>query len=114
MNKKRKNKDVNEEINEVEENEVENKEENPNLGLFEEIENLKKEVEMWKDKAYRLVADTDNLRKSYEKDHANLLKYRSMGFVERLLPVLDSFHISLMVKPTDPALANYVKGFEMI
>ena len=37
-----------------------------------------------------------------------------MGFVERLLPVLDSFHISLMVKPTDPALANYVKGFEMI
>ena len=45
MNKKRKNKDVNEEINEVEENEVENKEENPNLSLFEEIENLKKEVE---------------------------------------------------------------------
>ena len=114
MNKRRKDKDVNEEINEVEENELENKEENPNLGLFEEIENLKKEVEMWKDKAYRLVADTDNLRKSYEKDHANLLKYRSMGFVERLLPVLDSFHISLMVKPTDPALANYVKGFEMI
>lgn len=101
--------EINEEINESEE-----VDENPDLGCTEEIENLKKEVEMWKDKAYRLVADTDNLRKSYEKDHENLLKYRAMGFVEKLLPVLDSFHISLMVKPNDPALANYVKGFEMI
>lgn len=82
--------------------------------LLEEIENLKAEVLSWKEKAYRTAADTDNLRKSYERDHENLLKYRAMGFVEKLLPVLDSFHLSLMVKPKDPALANYVKGFEMI
>lgn len=112
MSKKRKNEELEEEINESNENE--SSEEKIDLGFEEQIENLKKEVEMWKDKSYRLVADTDNLRKSYEKDHENLLKYRAMGFVERLLPVLDSFHISLMVKPNDPALSNYVKGFEMI
>ena len=82
--------------------------------LLEEIEKLKAEVLVWKEKTYRTAADTDNLRKSYERDHENLLKYRAMGFVERLLPVLDSFHLSLMVKPKDPAIANYVKGFEMI
>ena len=82
--------------------------------LLEEIEKLKTEVLAWKEKTYRTAADTDNLRKSYERDHENLLKYRAMGFVERLLPVLDSFHLSLMVKPKDPAIANYVKGFEMI
>ncbi len=112
MSKKRKNEELEEEINES--NETESSEEKIDLGFEEQIESLKKEVEMWKDKSYRLVADTDNLRKSYEKDHENLLKYRAMGFVERLLPVLDSFHISLMVKPNDPALSNYVKGFEMI
>ncbi len=82
--------------------------------LQEEINRLNKEVASWKDKAYRTAADCDNLRKSYEKDHANLLKYRAMGFVEKLLPALDSFHMSLMVKPDNPSLANYVKGFEMI
>ena len=78
------------------------------------IEKLKKEVAMWKDKAYRTAADCDNLRKSYEKDHENLLKYRAMGFIEKLLPALDSFNMSLMVKPEDPKIQNYVKGFEMI
>ena len=82
--------------------------------LKKEKEALIQEVEKWKDKAYRTAADCDNLRKSYEKDHASLLKYRAMGFVEKLLPVLDSFHMSLMVKPDDPKLQNYVKGFEMI
>lgn len=82
--------------------------------LLKEIEELKKELASWKDKAYRTAADCDNLRKSYEKDHENLLKYRSIGFVEKLLPALDSFHLSLMVKPENEALKNYVKGFEMI
>ena len=82
--------------------------------LLKQIETLTKEVEIWKDKAYRTAADCDNLRKSYEKDHETLLKYRAMGFVEKLLPALDSFHLSLMVKPDNPSLANYVKGFEMI
>lgn len=82
--------------------------------LLQEIDKLTHEVATWKDKAYRTAADCDNLRKSYEKDHDNLLKYRAMGFIEKLLPALDSFHLSLMVKPDNPALTNYVKGFEMI
>lgn len=102
----------NEEV--IDEEEVKPKKNKKDEKLLQEIEKLSKEVASWKDKAYRTAADCDNLRKSYEKDHANLLKYRAMGFVEKLLPALDSFHLSLMVKPDNPALANYVKGFEMI
>lgn len=114
--KKKKNEEFNEEVKEELNEEVKEEiiDENIDLGFQEEIEKLKKEVEEWKLKAYTLAADTDNLRKSYERDHANLLKYRAMGFVERLLPVLDSFHMVLMSKPSDPAVLNYIKGFEMI
>ena len=44
----------------------EKKEVNP---LQAKVDELTKEVATWKDKAYRTVADCDNLRKSYEKDH---------------------------------------------
>lgn len=111
-------KELNEELNKSEEvidEEVKpSKKKKGEDKLHAEIERLNLELAAWKDKAYRTAADCDNLRKSYEKDHENLLKYRAMGFVEKLLPALDSFHLSLMVKPDNPALANYVKGFEMI
>lgn len=106
---------------EVEEKEVEEKPEtdakskkckkDPNL---EKIEKLEKELEMWKDKAYRTVADCDNLRKSYEKDHQLMVKYRGQPFVEKLLPTLDSFYMVLKVTPEDQMLKNYLMGFNMI
>ena len=66
----------------------EKKEVNP---LQAKVDELTKEVATWKDKAYRTVADCDNLRKSYEKDHQLMVKYRGQPFVEKLLPTLDSF-----------------------
>lgn len=80
----------------------------------EKIKELEASVSEWKNKYYSAYADCDNLRKSYEKDHQNILKYRAMGVIENLLPVFDSFHIALLVKPEDPKLQGYFKGFEMI
>ena len=89
----------------------EKKEVNP---LQAKVDELTKEVATWKDKAYRTVADCDNLRKSYEKDHQLMVKYRGQPFVEKLLPTLDSFYLVLKVTPEDPTLKNYLIGFEMI
>lgn len=118
MEEENKNVDVNEKKNiddEIIDDEKKDKKKHKYIEkLQKENDELKKEVETWKDKAYRTAADCDNLRKSYEKDHANMLKYRAMGFVEKLLPALDSFHLSLSVKSDDASLQNYVKGFEMI
>lgn len=80
----------------------------------EEIEKLKKEIEKWKNDYYLAFADTQNLRKALEKDYSNALKYRAEGFLEKLLPVIDSFNLALQSKPTNPALLNYLTGFEYI
>lgn len=82
--------------------------------LSEELEKLKAEVEHWKNEYYRAYADTKNLRNSIEKDYKEAVKYRSEGFIEELLPVLDSFHMALANEPTDPALKNYLTGFQYV
>ncbi len=82
--------------------------------LNEEIEKLKADNDHWKNEYYRAYADTKNLRASLEKEHMAAIKYRAEGFVEELLPVLDSFYLALANEPTDPALKNYLIGFQYI
>jgi len=82
--------------------------------LLEENEKLKADMEHWKNEYYRAYADTKNLRTSLENEHKQALKYRSEGFIEALLPVLDSFHMALANEPTDQALKNYLVGFQYI
>ena len=82
--------------------------------LKEEITKLKIELEYWKNEYYRAYADTQNLRKSLEKDHQAAVKYRAEGFIDNLLPVLDSFHIVLSKEVEDPSLKNYLVGFQYI
>ena len=80
----------------------------------EKIEYLESQVAYWKNKYYEAYADVDNLRKHIEKDHAQVMKYRSQGFLEALLPSFDNFYNCFKFKPSDPTLAAYCKGFEMI
>ena len=82
--------------------------------LNEEIEKLKAEANHWKNEYYRAYADTKNLRNNLEQDYKNALKYRSEGFIEELLPILDSFHMALANEPTDPTLKNYLTGFQYV
>ena len=97
------------------EEEVVNKKEKKKVEkLLEELEKVKADSEHWKNEYYRAYADTKNLRNNLEKDYRDALKYRSEGFIEELLPVLDSFHLALANEPTDPALKNYLIGFQYI
>ena len=82
--------------------------------LSEEVEKLNAEVDHWKNEYYRAYADTKNLRNNLERDYREAMKYRSEGFIEDLLPVLDSFHMALANEPTDPALKNYLTGFQYV
>ena len=72
------------------------------------------DVEYWKNEYFRAYADTKNLRNQLEKDHLAAMKYRAEGFIEELLPVLDSFYAVLKNEPTDPNLKNYLIGFQYI
>lgn len=80
----------------------------------EKIKELEEQVNTWKNKYYQAYADMDNLRKLMEKDHQQMVKYRGQGFLEALLPVFDNFYMAFKVKPSDPTLNAYCKGFEMI
>ena len=82
--------------------------------LKERIDELEKEVYKWKNDYYRAYADTTNLRNSLEKDKREALKYRSEGFIEELLPILDSFHMALANEPDDEKLKNYLIGFNFV
>ena len=72
------------------------------------------DVEYWKNEYFRAYADTKNLRNQLEKDHLAAMKYRAEGFIEELLPVLDSFYTVLKNEPTNPELKNYLIGFQYI
>ena len=82
--------------------------------LEEQLEKAKADAEHWKNEYYRAYADTKNLRNNLEKEHSDIIKYRAMGFIEDLLPVLDSFHMALANEPTSQELKNYLVGFQFV
>ena len=75
---------------------------------------LKKELEKWKNDYYTVYADMQNLRKNLERDHNEAIKYRASGFVEELLPALDSFRFALNAEPKGEEAKNYKIGFDYI
>ncbi len=98
------------------EEESEGKEKKPRREkkLEEEIATLKLERDHWKNEYYRAYADTQNLRKTLQKDHEEAIKYRAEGFIEGLLPVLDSFYMVLSATPPSEEVKNYLEGFTYI
>lgn len=72
------------------------------------------EMGEWKNKYYLAFADTQNLRKDLEKDHQQAIKYRAEGFLDGLLPALDSFYIALQNSPKDPEAKAYQQGFQYL
>ena len=98
----------------VEIKEKKSKEEKKIKELEDELAELKADVDHWKNEYYRAYADTKNLRNNLEKEHSDIIKYRAMGFIEDLLPVLDSFHMALANEPNSPELKNYLVGFQFV
>ena len=84
------------------------------LKLKEAAEAERKEKEEWKNKAYMAYADTANLRKSLEADHRQALRYRAEGFIENLLPALNSLYMALQATPSSQEAKNYQQGFTYI
>ena len=80
----------------------------------EQRDKAQADAEYWKNEYYRAYADTKNLRSQLERDHLAAMKYRAEGFIDELLPVLDSFYTVLKNEPTNPELKNYLIGFQYI
>lgn len=108
----------------IEEGEQTSSEESPSKGekkakkkiedLQEQLFKKESEVKHWQNEFYRAYADTKNLRSKLEKEHKDIIKYRIEGFVDELLPILDSFQSVLAQEVEDPNLKNYLIGFQYV
>lgn len=84
------------------------------LTVEEKLQAAEAEIYALKNKYAMVFADMDNLRKSQDKSFSEALRYRAEGFIDKLLPALESFHIALKNPVDDPKLKNYLIGFEYI
>jgi molecular chaperone GrpE len=84
------------------------------ISLEEKLIAAEAEIYSWKNKYAMMFADMDNLRKNQDKAFSEALRYRAEGFIDRLLPALESFHIALKNPVDDPKVKNYLVGFEYI
>lgn len=82
--------------------------------LNAELTKAKLESETWKNKYYMAYADMSNLRKQVEKDHETFVKYRAAGFLDKIMPALDSFDMAAASNPTDPVVQKFQEGYRMI
>mgnify|MGYP001545447252 CR=1 FL=1 len=81
---------------------------------IDEIRRLKEEVEDYKDKFLRCMADMDNLRRRTEKEKSDYLKFGLESFFKELLPVLDSFDKALEPANDSSDNASFRSGVENI
>lgn len=90
----------------------ENTEKSTDSGVSE-TEELKAQVEKFKNDFLYLRAEFDNYKRNVIKERADLLKYGSERLLTEILSVVDNFERALATKPTPENLATYAKGIEM-
>lgn len=75
-----------------------------------------KEGHDFKEKYYYLAAEVENMRKRFEREKENLLKYGNEKVLSALIGVLDNFDLTVnaLKNDNDEKVQNIVKGIDMI
>jgi len=85
----------------------------------EEVAELKKEIEVLKEKNLRLLADLDNQKKDFFREMEKMtkvLKYNvSKELIGKILPLFDSYDRAIKISQTyqDPKIKQFLVGFQM-
>jgi molecular chaperone GrpE len=101
-------------LDEMEQNAAEETTEQLDNGINEA---LQAELDSWKDKAMRLAADMDNLRKRTQREQEDALKYGISNAAKQFLTVADNLERAINSVPVDSiaqsdVLANLLSGIE--
>ncbi len=72
--------------------------------------------EDFKAKYYYLAADVENMRKRFEREKENLLKFGNEKILSSLIGVIDNFELTVaaLKNDNDDKVQNIVKGIDMI
>ncbi len=65
-------------------------------------------------KAMATAAHHQNLSKYYQNEYEKMIKYKSQGLIEELLPILDSFEFAFKSEPNSEEAKSYRVGFEYL
>lgn len=78
------------------------------------LDQLRSDLDRFKDLAMRSAADLENYRKRATREKDDAVKYANAAFLERLVPILDNFDLGLQAAKGEAAAAPIVAGLEMV
>lgn len=81
--------------------------------LESRLREMEDELQDYKDRYLRNLADMENMRKRHERERTDLLKYASEKLLQDMLPVLDSFEKAIQVSTSD-ASDPVLEGVRMV
>ncbi len=79
----------------------------------EELQELRKELEEYKDKYIRLYAEFENYKKRVQKDRTELIKYGSEPLMIELLTVLDNLEMAISHANEQSSIESLLQGVEL-
>ncbi|MEI6872704.1 MAG: nucleotide exchange factor GrpE [Verrucomicrobiota bacterium] len=78
------------------------------------IGQIQADLERFRDLALRSQADFENYRKRAIREREEAVRFANFSFVEKIVPVLDSFELGLAAARSNEAAAPIVSGMEMV
>lgn len=80
-----------------------------------DLEKLREEIHEMQDKILRSNAETENLRKRYEKQLVDVREYAVFDFAKELINIMDNLVRALEYKPKEMTteVKNIIKGIEL-
>jgi len=79
-----------------------------------ELETAKLEMEKYKDLALRCQAEFDNFRKRIVREKEDAIRFANAAFLERLLPIIDSFELGLEAARHASDASSILLGMSMV
>ena len=86
----------------------------PVTKLKDELKKKDKEIKELRDKYLRALADMDNNRKRMDRELDSFRKYAQVEFLNKVIPVLDSFERAIDNADIENNHEDYTQGVEMI
>ncbi len=78
------------------------------------INQVQADLERFRDLALRSQADFENYRKRAIREREEAVRFANFGFVEKLVPVLDSFELGLTAARNTQGAESIISGMEMV
>ena len=82
--------------------------------LEDQLDHIQEELEVFKDKYYRNLAEMENYKKRMGEDLKKERKYSSMPLADKLIDTVEVFDQALNTETDDNNLKNFLYGFKMI